>query len=109
MRRHTPELALLLVLGAGIWIMALGANALGTALEVLRELARLTGIEEELLAPVVKTVAISLIARITAEVCRGARESGMAAIVELAGAVFSLAVSLPMIRAVVILMGELLG
>ena len=33
----------------------------------------------------------------------------MAAFVELAGAVFSLAVSLPMIRAVVILMGELLG
>ena len=53
LRRHTPELALLLVLGAGIWIMALCANALGTALEVLRELARLTGIEEELLAPVV--------------------------------------------------------
>ena len=109
LRRHTPELALLLVLAAGIWIMALCANALATALEVLRELTRLTGIEEELLTPVVKTVAISIVARLAAEVCRGAGESGMAAFVEIAGAVFSLAVSLPMIRAVVILMGELLG
>lgn len=108
LRRHTPELALLLVLGAGIWITALCANALGTAMEALRELTVLTGIEEELFVPVVKTVAISLIARLTAEVCRGAGESGMAAFAEMAGAVFSLAVSLPMIRAVVILMGELL-
>ena len=109
LRKSTPELALLLGLAAGIWMLFLTADALSQALEVLRELARLTGIEEELLAPVVKTVAISLIARITAEVCRGAGESGMAAFVELAGSVFSLAVSLPMIRAVVILMGELLG
>ena len=109
LRRHTPELALLLVLGAGLWITALCANALGTALEVLRELTRLTGVEEELLAPVVKTVAISLVARVTAEICKGAGENGMAAFVEMAGTVFALAVSLPMIRAVVALMGELLG
>ena len=109
LRRQTPELSLLLVLGAGLWITALCANALGTALEVLRELIRLTGVEEELLAPVVKTVAIALVARVTGEICKGAGENGMAAFVEMAGTVFALAVSLPMIRAVVALMGELLG
>ena len=108
-RRHTPEFALLLILGAGLWIVALSANALGAVVEVMQELVRLTGIEEELFLPIVKTVAISLVARLTAEICRGAGEAGMAAFVEMAGTIFALVVSLPMIRAVVILMRELLG
>lgn len=109
LRRHTPELGLLLVLAAGLWMLGVCANALGAALEVLRELTGLTGMDEELLAPVVKTVALSLLTRLTAEVCRGAGEGGIAAFVETAGTVLALGVSLPMVRAVMILMGELLG
>ena len=109
LRRHTPELAVLLALGAGVWVLGLTTNALSAALELLRELNDLTGVEEELLRPVVKTVALSLITRITAEVCRGAGESGIAAFVETAGTVLALGVSLPMVRAVIILMGDLLG
>lgn len=109
LRRHTPELAVLLALGAGVWVLGLSANALSAALELIRELNDLTGVEEELLYPVIKTVALSLITRITAEVCRGAGESGIAAFVETAGTALALGVSLPMVRAVIILMGELLG
>ena len=109
LRRHTPELALLLVLAAGLWILALCTGALGSALEVLRELMHLTGVEDELFTPVIKAVAISVVTRLTAEVCRGTGEKGIAAFVETAGAVFALAVSLPLIRAVVVLMGELMG
>ena len=109
LRRNTPELALLLVLSAGLWMLALTANALGTALAVLRELTAIAGVKDELLAAVVKTVALSLITRLTAEICRGAGESGIAAFVETAGTVFALGVSLPMVRAVVTLMEELLG
>ena len=109
LRRHTPELGLLLVLAAGVWIMGLCAGALGAGLELLRELSQLTGAEDELLRPVVKTVAISLLTRVTAEVCRGAGEGGIDAFLEVAGTVFALGVSMPLIRAVVVLMGEMLG
>lgn len=109
LRRHTPELAVLLALAAGLWMLTVTANALSGVVELLQELTELTGVEEELLHPVVKTVALSLITRITAEVCRGAGEGGIAAFVETAGTVLALGVSLPMIRAVMILMGELLG
>ena len=109
LRKHTPELSLLLVLAAGLGILMLCTGALGTALEVLRELTRLTGMEDELFVPVLKAVAVSIVARLTAEVCRGTGETGIAAFVETAGAVFALAVSLPLIRAVVVLMGELMG
>lgn len=109
LRRHTPELSLLLVLAAGLWIVGLCANALYAVMELLEELSALTGVGDELLYPVIKTVALSLLTRVTAELCRGAGEGGMAAFVELAGTVFALGVSLPLVRAVMILMGEMLG
>ena len=109
LRKHTPEISLLLVLAAGLLMMALCAGALGTVMEVLRELMQLTGLDDELFVPVIKAVAISVVTRLTVEVCRGTGEKGIAAFVEMAGAVFALAVSLPLIRAVVVLMGELMG
>ena len=109
LRKDTPEFSLLLVLAAGLGIMALCAGALGTAWEVLRELIRLTGLEDELFAPVIKAVIVSMITRMTVEVCRGTGEKGIAAVVETAGAVCILGVSLPLIRAVVVMMGELVG
>lgn len=109
LRRHTPELALLLVLAAGLWMLGSTANVLGAAVDLLQELTELTGVEVELLRPVVKTVALSLLTRLTAEICRGAGEGGVAAFVETAGTVLALGVSLPMIRAVMILMEGLLG
>ena len=46
--------------------------------------------------------------RITAELCRSAGEQGTAAFVELAGTVLALLASLPLIRAVTLLMTEML-
>lgn len=108
LRRHTPELALLLVLGAGVWMLSLAANALGAAVELLEELSELTGVEEELLRPVVKTAALSLVTRLTAEMCRGTGESGLAAFLEITGTALALGVALPLVRAVLTLLGELL-
>lgn len=108
LRKNTPELALLLALCAGLWMMGTVAGGLGAAVALMEELAGLAGISEELLEPVVKTVALSILTRLTAEVCRAAGEQGVAAFVETAGAVLALAVALPLVRAVVVLMAEML-
>ena len=61
-----------------------------------------------MLEPVVKTVALSILTKLTVEICRSAGESGVAAFVETAGAVLALLVALPLVRAVAQLIGELL-
>ena len=100
LRKNTPELALLLILAAG---------GLGAVVALIRELAGMAGVSEALLEPVVKTVALSILTKLTAEVCRSAGESGLAAFVETAGAVLALVVAIPLVRAVAVLMGELLS
>ena len=108
LRKNTPELALLLILAAGLWMMSLAAQAMGAALALMRELADQAGLSEVLLEPVVKTVALAILTKLTAEVCRSAGEGGMAAFVETAGAALALLAALPLVRAVSQLMGELL-
>jgi len=109
LRKNTPELALLLSLAAGVWIMAAAAEGLGAALALMKELAGLAGLSEVLLEPVVKVLALSIVTRLTVEICRSVGEGGVAAFVETAGTVLALAAALPLIRAVVSLMSELLS
>ena len=108
LRKSTPELALLLALCAGLWITGVAAGGLGAVVALMEELAGLSGLSEELLEPVVKTVALSILTRLTAEICRCAGESGLAAFVETAGTVLALVVALPLVRAVTVLMAEML-
>ncbi len=108
LRKNTPELALLLALAAGLWMVALVADGLGAVVALIEELTSLAGLSEELLEPVVKTVALSILTRLTAEVCKSAGEGGVAAFVETAGTVLALVVALPLVRAVVLMMTEML-
>ena len=108
LKKNAPEFSLLLALAAGLWMLALAADGLGAAVALMKELADQAGLSEVLLEPVVKTVALSILTRLTAEVCRSAGEGGVAAFVETAGAVLALLAALPLVRAVAQLMGELL-
>ena len=108
LKKNTPELALLLVLAAGLWMLSLVASGLGAIVALMEELAQQAGLSEVLLEPVVKTVALSILTKLTVELCRSAGEGGVAAFVETAGAVLALLVALPLIQAVAQLMGELL-
>lgn len=108
LRKNTPELALLLGLCAGLWMLSVVAGGLGAVVALMEELAVMSGLSEELLEPVVKTVALSILTRLTAEICRCAGESGVAAFVETAGTVLALVVALPLVRAVTVLMAEML-
>ena len=108
LKKNAPEFSLLLALAAGLWMLALAADGLGAAVELMGELADQAGLSEVLLEPVVKTVALSILTRLTAEVCRSAGEGGVAAFVETAGAALALLAALPLVRAVAQLMGELL-
>lgn len=108
LKKSAPELALLLIVAAGVWILTLTLDGLGAVAALMEELAGVSGLSEELLEPVAKTVALSILTRLTAEICRSAGESGLASFVEVGGTVAALVVALPLMRAVAVLMAEML-
>ena len=108
-RRGSPELALLLVLCAAVAGLALLTDGLGELVEFLRELGERSGVSETLFVPLYKTVGIGLVAKVGGDLCRDAGGAALASVVETAGAVCALIAAMPLLRAVLELLMELMG
>ncbi len=108
-RRGSPETALLLALAAAAAVIALVVPAVGEMWDFLRRLEAYAGVPTELFAPLYKTAAIALVVRAGGGLCRDAGESALAAVLETAGTVCALLAALPLMRAVLELLVELMG
>ena len=109
LKKTSPEQALLLVLCAAVVGLALLTDGLGELVEFLRELGERSGVSETLFVPLYKTVGIGLVAKVGGDLCRDAGGAALASVVETAGAVCALLVAMPLLRAVLELLMELMG
>ncbi len=91
---------MVLSLAAGMALLALALGALEGVRDLMDTLTETAGLSPAVLAPVIKTVGIAILTRVTAEVCRDAGEGGIAAFTETAGAATALFVAAPLLRAV---------
>ena len=107
LRRGSPEVTLLLALAAAVVLLALG-QPLGELLAFLDSLTAQAGVSPALFQPLYKIVGIALVVKVGGGLCRDAGESALASVLELAGTVCALLAALPLLRAVLELIGELL-
>lgn len=108
LKRETAEIALLLSIATTILLMILVGGAASEILTLLRQLAQQANISQALLSPMLKVLGIEVVTNLVAHICRDAGEGGIAAAVELTGAICALYTSIPVIQAVLILIEELL-
>ena len=107
-KRGSPETALLLTLGAAVAVLLFLAGTFEELLAFLEELGERSGVPAELFVPLYKTVGIALVVKVGGSLCRDAGESALGSVVETAGAVCALLVALPLLRAVLELLLELM-
>lgn len=107
-KKQVPELGLALGLVAGALILSFSFPALKRVIQLMEDLADAAGLSPAVLTPVVKTVGIAIVTKLTAEVCRDAKEGGIAAFIETAGAAGALLVCLPLMEAVLSTVTKLL-
>lgn len=107
-KKQSPELGLVLGLVAGALILSFSLSALSSVKELMDTLADTAGLSPAVVMPVVKTVGIAIVTKLTAEVCRDAKEGGIAAFVETAGAAGAILVCIPLMEAVLNMILELL-
>lgn len=107
-KKNVAELGMVLALCAGAIILSCSLGALDGVKELMDTLADTAGLSPAVLAPVVKTVGIAVLTRVSAELCRDAKEGGIAAFVETAGAAAALFVSLPLLKTVLSMVTGLL-
>lgn len=107
-RRGSPEAALLLPLGAAVVVLLSLAGSLTALMDFLGELVEESGLSRELFIPLYKTIGIALVVKLGGGLCRDAGESALSSVVETAGAVCALIAALPLLRAVLALLLELM-
>ena len=109
LKKGTPEMALLLTLAAAAAVLFLLLDGVSELVGFLAELASLSGLSQDLFVPLYKTVGIALVVRVSGSLCRDAGGSALASAVETAGAVCALLAAMPLLRAVLKLLLELMG
>lgn len=108
LRKTSPETALLLSAAAAAAVLVLAAGILGEAVEFLRDLADGAGMEPAVAGTVLKTVGIAVVTRLAADTCRDAGQSASASAVELCGAAGALYAAIPLMKAVMKTVEDLL-
>lgn len=107
-KKHNPEQSsLLLILGAAVILVA----ALGLVegiFEIVSMAQAMSGMSPAVIAPVLKCVAIGIIARVGADACKDAGSAGVASAVELAAALAALFAALPLMKTFLNMMEALL-
>ena len=107
-KKLTPDLALIIALCAATLILTMAMTAYRPIRELMDTLADRAGLSAAVLSPVIKTVGVALLTRVTAELCRDAGEGGLASAVEIAGGACAILVCLPLFEAVLGLILDLL-
>ena len=109
LKKGSPEIGVLVTLAAITAAFLFLMEQLGALLDFFQQLADAGNIRQELLAPLYKTIGIALVVKIGGNLCRDAGESALAAVIETAGAVCALLVSLPLMRMVLSTLMELMN
>lgn len=100
LRKKTPEQALLLTMAVLAVAAARCLSLAAPLLEELRALLTRAGLETAYLSILLKTTAAALVTRFCADLCKDGGSQALATAVEAAGATASLAIALPLLRAV---------
>ena len=107
-RKTAPEVSMVLALAAGALILASSLDALNAVVETMNELSDTAGLSPALLSPVLKTAGIAVMIRVAGEVCRDAKEGGLAAFLEIAGSAAALLTAIPLLKTVLSMITGLL-
>ena len=107
-RKQSPEIALVLGMGACALIVLHCSGALTAVMELADKLAETGGLSAQVVEPVMKTAGIAIVTHLAAEFCKDAKEGGLASAVELAGTALALSAALPLMTAVLDMLIQLL-
>jgi len=107
-RRANPELALLTSAAAAVVILLSCTALLRELTDSMKTLERVFGSSLVQVRPILKCLAISAISKLSADLCRDASQSALAAAVETAGSLCAAAVAMPMLLTLMTTIGGML-
>jgi len=107
-RKTNAEIAFLVSIAAGIVILVSVFGVFRDVYDGIQRAISGLSVPDVIFEPLLKCTAISLLTKITAELCRQSGEAALASKVELSGALAGIGVTLPLLSYVMAFLSELL-
>ena len=106
-KKTSPELSTVLTLTVCTVIVGMAMKVFSSVYEVLELVELGPGFSSAYTAPVLKCVGIGITARLGSDLCKDSGQQAVASSVEICGAICALYVSLPLIKTMLRMIGEL--
>ncbi|MEF9970984.1 MAG: stage III sporulation AC/AD family protein [Oscillospiraceae bacterium] len=106
-KKTNPEFSTVLAIAVCAVILGLAMKMLSSVMEVMELIELGTGFSSAYVAPVLKCMGIGITAKLGSDICKDSGQAAMASSVEICGAVCALYVSLPLIKTLLRMIGEL--
>ncbi|MEG0777493.1 MAG: SpoIIIAC/SpoIIIAD family protein [Oscillospiraceae bacterium] len=106
-KKTNPEFSTVLTIVVCAIVIGLALKLFSSVTEVLELIEMNTGFSSAYTAPVLKCVGIAITAKLGSDICRDSGQAAVASSVEICGAVCALYVSLPLIKTLLRMIGEL--
>jgi len=100
LKKHNAEAALLVSIAAGILLLITALSYIKVVISFWEDLSRSVPVADTVSGPLIKAVGISVVTKITAELCRDGGEGALAAKTELIGTAACIVVMLPLLSSV---------
>ena len=100
-RKEASEIAVVLLICATTAIMWASFSAVNDIMDFIEDMYGYASVIKPVFSPLVKTVAISIISKISSDLCRDAGSIALASCVEFAGSIVAVAISLPLLMSVI--------
>ena len=100
LKKTMPEMAFVVSIATAIVILLIALNKYLGISEFMSELVSASGLSSAVVSPVVKTVGIGLITKLSSDVCKDAGQATAGTVVETAGTIAGVTVALPLMKTV---------
>ena len=107
-KKSNPEISLLLGLSCICIIMISAVGLMRSLTDLADEINRICGEGNSFIAPVLKCLAISVITKVSCELCKESGQSAAASALELTGTACALMVAMPAIMSMLKMIGGML-
>lgn len=106
-KKSNPELSLMLGVLAAAVALYYGCRAIEPVLDMIREFSQSAALSSSFYTPVLKCLGIGIVTQIGSSICKDAGQAAAATGVELCGTAAAVLCTLPLVRSILSMIGEL--
>ena len=97
LRKHHPEISLVLSILAGVFVLSLGSGLFASVIRLFETITAKTGVLPEVLSPLLKVLSIAILTKISVDICKESGCLGLSTGIELIGNAIAITAAAPLI------------